>query len=145
MLEFCININIKLMETEKTWIANLLATGCSIFFYRLPIKVYYTVILLNVALNTINLIFYLQRHIPTYLPIYIFMRIIDFIHLASYFPILMSFKFPHSNLFYITASHLCMWGINYNSMCKDNIKVGGNNSLCGSLTLKWGTQLFMWG
>jgi hypothetical protein len=26
-----------------------------------------TVILLNVALNTINLIFYLQRHIPTYL------------------------------------------------------------------------------
>ena len=38
-----------------------------------------TVILLNVALNTINLIFYLQRHIPTYLYIYIFMRIIDFI------------------------------------------------------------------
>jgi hypothetical protein len=36
-----------------------------------------TVILLNVALNTINLIFYLQRHIPTYLYIYIFMRIID--------------------------------------------------------------------
>jgi hypothetical protein len=49
------------------------------FFYRLPIKVYYTVILLNVALNTINLIFYLQRHIPTYLSIYIFTRIIDFI------------------------------------------------------------------
>jgi hypothetical protein len=38
-----------------------------------------TVILLNVALNTINLIFYLQRLIPTYLYIYIFMRIIDFI------------------------------------------------------------------
>ena len=38
-----------------------------------------TVILLNVALNIINLIFYLQRHIPTYLSIYIFMRIIDFI------------------------------------------------------------------
>jgi hypothetical protein len=37
------------------------------------------VILLNVALNTINLIFYLQRHIPTYLSIYIFMKIIDFI------------------------------------------------------------------
>jgi hypothetical protein len=52
-----------------------------------------TVILLNVALNTINLIFYLQRHIPTYLYIYIFMRIIDFIQFfASYFPILMSFK-----------------------------------------------------
>jgi hypothetical protein len=34
---------------------------------------------LNVALNTINLIFYLQRHIPTYLSIYIFTRIIDFI------------------------------------------------------------------
>jgi hypothetical protein len=31
-----------------------------------------TVILLNVALNTINLTLYLQRHIPTYLPIYIF-------------------------------------------------------------------------
>jgi hypothetical protein len=26
--EFCINLNIKLMEMEKTWIANLLATGC---------------------------------------------------------------------------------------------------------------------
>ena len=52
-----------------------------------------TVILFNVALNTINLIFYLQRHIPTYLYIYIFMRIIDFIQFfASYFPILMSFK-----------------------------------------------------
>jgi hypothetical protein len=38
-----------------------------------------TVILLNVTLNTINLIFYLQRHIPTYIYIYIFMRIIDFI------------------------------------------------------------------
>jgi hypothetical protein len=33
-----------------------------------------TVILLNVALNTINLIFYLQRHIPTYLSIYIFIN-----------------------------------------------------------------------
>jgi hypothetical protein len=30
------------------------------------------VILLNMALNTINQIFYLQRHIPTYLSIYIF-------------------------------------------------------------------------
>jgi hypothetical protein len=39
-----------------------------------------TVILLNLALNTIKLIFYLQRYIPTYLYIYIFMRIIDFIH-----------------------------------------------------------------
>jgi hypothetical protein len=38
-----------------------------------------TVILLNVALNTINLTLYLQRHIPTYLYIYIFIRIIDFI------------------------------------------------------------------
>jgi hypothetical protein len=38
-----------------------------------------TVILLNVALNTNNLTLYLQRHIPTYLSIYIFMRIIDFI------------------------------------------------------------------
>jgi hypothetical protein len=38
-----------------------------------------TVILFNVTLNTINLIFYLQRHIPTYLSIYICMRIIDFI------------------------------------------------------------------
>jgi hypothetical protein len=38
-----------------------------------------TVILLNVALNTINLTLYLQRHIPTYLSIYIFIRIIDFI------------------------------------------------------------------
>ena len=63
-----------------------------------------TVILLNVALNTINLTLYLQRHIPTYLSIYIFIRIIDFIQFfASYFPILMSFKFPQSNLFYITA------------------------------------------
>ena len=61
-----------------------------------------TVILLNVALNTINLIFYLQRHIPAYLYIYIFMRIIDFIQFfASYFPILMSFKCPQSSLFYI--------------------------------------------
>jgi hypothetical protein len=41
---------------------------------------------------------------PTYLSIYIFIRIIDFIQFfASYFPILMSFKFPQSNLFYITA------------------------------------------
>jgi hypothetical protein len=39
-----------------------------------------TVILLNVELNTINLTLYLQRHIPTYLSIYIFIRIIDFIH-----------------------------------------------------------------
>jgi hypothetical protein len=38
-----------------------------------------TVILLNVALNTINLTLYLQRHILTYLSIYIFIRIIDFI------------------------------------------------------------------
>ena len=38
-----------------------------------------TVLLLNVALNTNNIIFYLQRHIPTYLSIYIFFRIIDFI------------------------------------------------------------------
>jgi hypothetical protein len=38
-----------------------------------------TVILLNVTLNTINLTLYLQRHIPTYLSIYIFIRIIDFI------------------------------------------------------------------
>jgi hypothetical protein len=37
------------------------------------------VILLNVALNTINITLYLQRHIPTYLSIYIFIRIIDFI------------------------------------------------------------------
>ena len=37
------------------------------------------VILLNVALNTINLTLYLKRHIPTYLSIYIFIRIIDFI------------------------------------------------------------------
>ena len=36
-------------------------------------------ILLKVALNTINLTLYLQRHIPTYLSIYIFIRIIDFI------------------------------------------------------------------
>jgi hypothetical protein len=39
-----------------------------------------TAILLNVALNTSNLTLYLQRHIPTYLSIYIFIRIIDFIH-----------------------------------------------------------------
>jgi hypothetical protein len=51
-----------------------------------------TVILLNVAINTINLIFYLQRHIPTYIQFFV-----------SYFPILMSIKFPQSNLFYITA------------------------------------------
>ena len=52
-----------------------------------------TVILLNVELNTINLTLYLQRHIPTYLYIYIFIRIIDFIQFfASYFPMLMSFK-----------------------------------------------------
>jgi hypothetical protein len=38
-----------------------------------------TVILLNKALRTINLTLYLQRHIPTYLSIYIFIRIIDFI------------------------------------------------------------------
>jgi hypothetical protein len=37
------------------------------------------VILLNVALNTNNLTLYLQRHIPTYLSIYIVIRIIDFI------------------------------------------------------------------
>jgi hypothetical protein len=37
------------------------------------------VILLNMALCTINLTLYLQRHIPTYLSIYIFIRIIDFI------------------------------------------------------------------
>jgi hypothetical protein len=40
----------------------------------------------------------------TYLPIYIFIRIMDFIQFfASYFPILMSFKSPQYNLFYITA------------------------------------------
>ena len=62
------------------------------------------VILLNVELNTINLTLYLQRHIPTYLSIYIFIRFIDFIQFfASYLPILMNFKFPQSNLFYITA------------------------------------------
>jgi hypothetical protein len=38
-----------------------------------------TLILLNVALNTINLTLYLQRHIPTYLSICIFIRILDFI------------------------------------------------------------------
>jgi hypothetical protein len=38
-----------------------------------------TVILLNVALTTINLTLYLQRHIPTYLSIYIFIRIIGII------------------------------------------------------------------
>jgi hypothetical protein len=32
---------------------------------------YITVILLNVALNTISLTLHLQRHIPTYLPIYL--------------------------------------------------------------------------
>jgi hypothetical protein len=38
-----------------------------------------TVILLNVAFNTINLTLYLQRYIPICLSIYIFIRIIDFI------------------------------------------------------------------
>ena len=38
-----------------------------------------SVILLNVALNTINLTLYLQRHVPSYLPVCIFIRIIDFI------------------------------------------------------------------
>jgi hypothetical protein len=38
-----------------------------------------TVILLNVTLNTINLTLYFKRYIPTYLYIYIFIRIIDFI------------------------------------------------------------------
>jgi hypothetical protein len=38
-----------------------------------------TLILLNVAINTINLTLYLQRHIPTYLSICIFIRILDFI------------------------------------------------------------------
>jgi hypothetical protein len=38
-----------------------------------------TEIFLKVALNTINLTLYLQRHIPTYLSIYIFIRIVDFI------------------------------------------------------------------
>jgi hypothetical protein len=38
-----------------------------------------TVILLNVAIHYINLALYLQRHIPTYLSIYIFIRIIYFI------------------------------------------------------------------
>jgi hypothetical protein len=37
------------------------------------------VILLNVALNIIHLTLYLQRHIPTYLYIYMFIRIIDII------------------------------------------------------------------
>ena len=62
-----------------------------------------TVILLNVALNTIHLSLYLQRH--TYLPIYLhFYQNYRFYSIfASYFPILMSFKFPQSNLFYITA------------------------------------------
>jgi hypothetical protein len=47
-----------------------------------------SVILLNVVLNTNNLTLYLQRNIPTYLSIYIFFRIIDFIQFfASYFPI----------------------------------------------------------
>jgi hypothetical protein len=56
------------------------------------------------ALNTINLIFYLQRHIPTYLSIYIFYENYRFYSIfASHFPILMSFRFPQSNLFYITA------------------------------------------
>ena len=38
-----------------------------------------TVIVLNVALHTINLTLYLQRYIPTYLSFYIVIRIIDFI------------------------------------------------------------------
>jgi hypothetical protein len=46
-----------------------------------------TVILLNVALNTINLTFYLQRHIPTYLSIYIFIRLIDCIKFLDEFQI----------------------------------------------------------
>jgi hypothetical protein len=37
------------------------------------------VILLNVALRTNNLTLYLHRHIPTYLSIYFFITIIDFI------------------------------------------------------------------
>jgi hypothetical protein len=37
-----------------------------------------SVILLNVDLNTINLTLHLQRHIPTFLSIYIFIRIIDY-------------------------------------------------------------------
>jgi hypothetical protein len=41
-----------------------------------------TVILLTVALNTINLTLYLQRHIPTYLCIYIFIRIIHLIQFS---------------------------------------------------------------
>jgi hypothetical protein len=43
----------------------------------------------------------------TYLPIYLhFYQNCRFYSIfASYFPILMSFKFPQSNLFYITAWH----------------------------------------
>jgi hypothetical protein len=69
-----------------------------------------TVILLNVALNTINLIFNLQRHIPTYLYIYIFMRIIDFIHficwLFSYL-----FEFQMSTIKFILHNSLTQCSI----------------------------------
>jgi hypothetical protein len=41
---------------------------------------YITEIWLKVALNTINLTLYLQRHIPTYLSIYMFIRIIKKIY-----------------------------------------------------------------
>jgi hypothetical protein len=65
-----------------------------------------TVILLNVELNTINLTLYLQRHIPKYLSIYIFIRIIDFIQFfASYFHILMSFKKTLLNTLQIAGEH----------------------------------------
>jgi hypothetical protein len=65
-----------------------------------------TVLLLNVALNTINLTLYLQRHIPTYLPvsIYIFIRIIDFIQfLLVIFLSWWVSNFHNLIYFYITA------------------------------------------
>jgi hypothetical protein len=64
-------------ERELTAMISHLCTNCHDI----------TVILLNVALNTINLIFYLQRHIPTSLSIYICMRIIDILEQWEFFEI----------------------------------------------------------
>jgi hypothetical protein len=51
-----------------------------------------------VALNTINLTLYLQRNIPTYLSIYIFIRIIDFIQF-----------FAEREILYNTYQEMAIW------------------------------------
>jgi hypothetical protein len=62
-----------------------------------------TVILLNAALNTINLIFYLQRHIP----IIVLLKKIPFFHIFHIFHIFSQFSTVFSKSFhYLISTYL---------------------------------------